>query len=84
MNEVKNKKEENDRKLKEFDNKINNIDYEIRMKDSRYKFLLETEKEKEGYTKSVKSLLLECEKDNILKKGVHRSSSKFNTSTKRI
>ena len=41
------------------------------MKDSRLKFLIETEKEKEGYTKSVKSLLLECEKDGTLKKGVH-------------
>ena len=71
MEQIRAKKEENNRKLKEFDDKINRIIYEARMKDARYKFLVETEKEKEGYTKSVKSLLLECEKDNLLKKGVH-------------
>ena len=71
IEEIRTKKEESNKKLKEFDDKINHILYDIRMKDSRYKFLQETEKEKEGYTKSVKSLLLDCEKDNILKKGVH-------------
>ena len=40
------------------------------MKQARYQFLLETEKEKEGYTKSVKALLLDCEKDGSLKKGI--------------
>ena len=71
IEEIRTKKEESDKKLKEFDDKINHTLYDIRMKDARYRFLLETEKEKEGYTKSVKSLLLDCEKDNILKKGVH-------------
>ena len=71
IEEIRTKKEESDKKLKEFDDKINHILYDVRMKDARYKFLQETEKEKEGYTKSVKSLLLDCEKDNILKKGVH-------------
>lgn len=71
IEEIRTKKEESSKKLKEFDDKINHILYDIRMKDARYKFLQETEKEKEGYTKSVKSLLLDCEKDNILKKGVH-------------
>ena len=40
------------------------------MKESRLKFLKETEKEKEGYTKSVKTLLLDCEKNNELATGV--------------
>ena len=71
IDEIRTKKEESSKKLKEYDDKINHILYDIRMKDARYKFLQETEKEKEGYTKSVKSLLLDCEKDNILKKGVH-------------
>ena len=71
IEEIRTKKEESSKKLKEYDDKINHILYDIRMKDARYKFLQETEKEKEGYTKSVKSLLLDCEKDNILKKGVH-------------
>ena len=41
------------------------------MKDSRRKFLIETEKEKEGYTKAVKALLTDCEKDSALGNGVH-------------
>lgn len=57
-------------KIKEFDDEINRITYDIRMKDSRCKFLIETEKEKEGYTKSVKSLLLDCDKNPGLKSGV--------------
>ena len=58
-------------KIKEFDDEINKLSYEIRLKDSRHKFLVETEKEKEGYIKSVKSLLQECEKNEELKKGVN-------------
>ena len=40
------------------------------MKESRQKFLIETEKEKEGYTKSVKTLLKDCENSPELKKGI--------------
>ena len=58
-------------KIKEYDEKIEKITYDIRMKDSRHKFLIETEKEKEGYTKAVKALLNDCEKDSNLNKGVH-------------
>ncbi len=58
-------------KIKEFDDEINKLSYEIRLKDSRHKFLVETEKEKEGYIKSVKSLLQECEKNEELKKDVN-------------
>ena len=36
----------------EFDDKINEYQSEYRIKDSRCKFLVETEKEKEGYSKS--------------------------------
>lgn len=57
-------------KIKGFEEDINKISYDIRMKDSRYKFLVETEKEKEGYTKSVKSLLQDCESNTSLKSGV--------------
>ena len=38
------------------------------MKESRLKFLIETEKEKEGYSKTVKSLLLACDRVPELKK----------------
>ena len=65
------KKEESMKKIKEFDANLNNLNYELRMKDSRLKFLIETEKEKEGYTRSVKSLLVDCEKDASLNKGMN-------------
>ena len=58
-------------KVKEFDEQINKLSYEMRMKDSRLKFLIETEKEKEGYIKSVKALLNDCEKDSSLNKGTN-------------
>lgn len=40
------------------------------MKDSRCKFLIETERDKDGYMKSVKSLLLACEQNSELNAGV--------------
>ena len=60
-----------DSKLKEYDIKINQYESEMRIKDSRLKFLIETERDKEGYIRSVKSILQACEKDASLKKGVH-------------
>ena len=63
-------KAENKAKIKAFEDKINLFLSEYRMKESRLKFLKETEKEKEGYIKSVKTLLLDCEKDKQLAEGV--------------
>ncbi len=57
-------------KIKEFEEEINRLNYQINIKSARYKFLLETEKEKEGYVKSVKSLLLDCDRNPELKKGM--------------
>ena len=68
---ISNKKAECTEKIKQYEDEINKISYDIRMKDSRCKFLIETEKEKEGYIKSVKSLLLDCEKNANLKNGMH-------------
>ncbi len=71
---IDNMKEEKDKsteKLKEFEVRINSYQSEYRIKESRYNFLVETEKEKEGYSKSVKSLLEATEKDSALGKGVH-------------
>lgn len=69
--EINDKKEESSIKIKEFEFDINNLQSEYRMKESRYKFLVETEKEKEGYARSVKSLLEGIEKSPALKKGVN-------------
>ena len=71
IEEIDNKKQEITNKLKEFDAQIVNDTNNLRLKQSRYNFLVETEKEKEGYIKSVKSLLIDCEKVKELGKGMH-------------
>lgn len=71
LNETKTKKEEAIAKIKEFDEKINRLSDKYRIENSKLKFLQETEKEKDGYMKSVKSLLLACENDSNLNKGVY-------------
>ncbi len=71
LDKIKEKKEEADRKTKEFNTIINTVSNEMRMKETRHKFLVETEREKEGYIKSVKSLLQDCEKIKELGKGMH-------------
>ena len=71
LEEVNKQKQETDRKIKDFDSKINMISGEKRIKESKLKFLIETEKEKEGYIKSVKTLLKDCETTKELGKGMH-------------
>ena len=71
LDEVNAKKEEADKKVKLYENNINAYQSEKRIKESRLKFLEETEKEKEGYIKSVKSLLKDCENIKELGKGMH-------------
>ena len=70
LTEIKAQKEEALAIIKDFDEKINKITAEYRMKDSRCKFLIETERDKDGYMKSVKSLLLACEQNSELNAGV--------------
>ena len=64
-------KEQNMQKLKQYEEEISKLTYTQRMKQARNQFLIETEKEKEGYNKTVKSLLVACEKDLSLNKGIH-------------
>ena len=71
LEEVNKEKKEADRKIKDFDSKINMLSGEKRIKESKLKFLIETEKEKEGYIKSVKTLLKDCETTKELGKGMH-------------
>ena len=70
LEEIKEKREAATSKIEEYKNKINKLTTELRIKDSKQKFLSEMEKEKEGYSRAVKSILLECEKDAKLNKGV--------------
>ena len=71
LNDLNAKKEEADKKIKNYESNINILSSEMRIKDSKLKFLIETEKEKEGYIKSVKSLLKDCENIKELGKGMH-------------
>ena len=71
LEKISAEKEKAEGKIKEYDININKFSSEYRIKESRLKFLKETEKEKEGYIRSVKSLLLDCEKNESLNKGSH-------------
>ena len=71
--EISSMREENEKstsKKEEFDLKINNLESDYRIKESKLRFLQETEKEKEGYQRSVKSLLEAIEQNGSLKHGV--------------
>lgn len=71
MEEINSLKEEADKKVSEYQTNIHAYQSEMRIKESKLKFLIETEKEKEGYIKSVKSLLKDCENIKDLGKGMH-------------
>ena len=70
LENISNQKEEANKNIKIYQTQINTLSNELRMKESRQRFLIETEKEKEGYTKSVKTLLKDCDTNTELKKGV--------------
>lgn len=71
LDEVAKQREEANQKIKSFESNINILSSDMRIKESKLKFLIETEKEKEGYIKSVKSLLQDCENIKDLGKGMH-------------
>ena len=71
LEEINKKKEESEKRIKSYETTINNYQSEMRIKESKLKFLIETEKEKEGYIKSVKALLKDCENIKELGKGMH-------------
>lgn len=71
LESMKQEKEKSSEKLKDFETQINTYQSEFRIKEARHKFLVETEKEKEGYTKSVKLLMEAIEKNPSLSRGVH-------------
>lgn len=59
------------RENKNYEENKNKLETELRFKESRLRFLIETEKEKEGYNKTIKSLLIDCEKNKELANGMH-------------
>ena len=65
------KKAEIEEKSAKYIKRINDLTDERRIKNSKYNFLIETEKEKDGYNKSVKELLIACEKNENLSKGIN-------------
>ena len=71
LEEIKKRKQEKEEKIKNYDLKINNLTRELQFKESRHKFLVETENEKEGYIRSVKSLLKDCQNIKELGKGMN-------------
>ncbi len=71
LENMKSEKNQSSEKLRDYETKINAYQSEYRIKESRYKFLVETEKEKEGYIKSVKHLMEAVEKNSNLSNGVH-------------
>ena len=71
LDEIKGKKQSAENKIKDCDIKINNLTQDLRIKEARHKFLVETEKEKEGYSRSVKSILKDCENIKELGKGMN-------------
>ena len=71
LQEIINKKQEKENRIKTFDLKINNLIQDLQFKESRHKFLVETENEKEGYIRSVKSLLKDCQNIKELGKGMN-------------
>ncbi len=67
---IKESKQKVENEIKNIDIKFNNSIQELNFKQSKLNFLIETEKEKEGYLRSVKELLKKCETEKKLGKGV--------------
>ncbi len=70
LEKVQKEKEKLDKDTQKYEEIINKLTDEKRLKTSKYNFLVETEKEKEGYVKSVKDILKACDNDKELKKGI--------------
>ena len=71
LDTIKAKSGEKSKVIDDYHQKINSLETDYRMKESRLKFLSETEKEKEGYNKSVKAVLQLAEKNPKYHKGMH-------------
>ena len=70
LKKIQEEKEKLDKETQKFEDLINKLTDEKRLKTSKHNFLVETEKEKEGYVKSVKDILKACDNDKELKRGI--------------
>ena len=57
-------------KIAELEEAIKKADDDVRVTESRYKFLVETENEHEGYNRAVKEVLTKCQKDSAFGKNI--------------
>ena len=71
LEDIKTKNSEKSKVIEDYNNKINVLENEYRIKESKLKFLIETEKEKEGYNRSVKEILKLSEKNSKYNKGMN-------------
>lgn len=58
------------KKIAELEDAIKKADDDVRITESRYKFLVETENEHEGYNRAVKEVLSKCKKDSEFGKNI--------------
>ena len=71
INRVKKIREEHEEKVLGYENAIRENLGELNNKESRLKFLVETENEFEGYVNSVKAVMQRAQKDNSFGKGIY-------------
>ena len=58
------------KKINELEEAIKKADDDVRITESRYKFLVETENEHEGYNRAVKEVLTKCKQDSAFGKNI--------------
>ncbi len=57
--------------VRDYEDKIRDSLNEINVEEARYKFLIETEKEFEGYNRAVKEVLMKCQKDSDFGRNIY-------------
>ncbi len=70
-NIVEKQKQENNEKLDQLRKEHNEMKSQLQIKTSRYRLLEDMEENLEGYRRSVRNLLLACERNEELGKGIH-------------
>jgi chromosome segregation protein len=71
VNKIKQVQDEHQNRVNSFENDIREALSELNNKESRLKFLTETEAEFEGYVNSVKAVMQRCQKDASFGKGIY-------------